>query len=154
LVFGKTKGPNVLSRTNIRWVLCFLFFPNWLLLARRRMLYNESVLKRKHHAGLTALMSLAGLIILMTVTNPVDNVIYTALFFGLALVFMVSLGYFVIRLQNGEISHKNRYRIVSLSLVLLILLMFRSAQSLSWVDGIILVLIGFGLIFYISKRSA
>ena len=118
------------------------------------MLYNESVLKRKHHSGLVALFSLLGLVILMTATNPVDNVIYTALFFGLAMVFMVSLGYFVIRLQNGEISHKNRYRIVSLSLVLLILLMFRSAQSLSWVDGIILILIGFGLVFYISKRSA
>jgi hypothetical protein len=44
--------------------------------------------------------------------------------------------------------------VISLSLVLLILLMFRTAQSLSWVDGIILILIGFGLVFYISKRSA
>ncbi|MBX4188858.1 hypothetical protein KW792_02050 [Candidatus Saccharibacteria bacterium] len=112
------------------------------------------MLKRKHHSGLIALSSLAGLAILMTATNPVDNVIYTAFFFGLAMIFMVSLGYFVIRLQTGEISHKNRYRIISLSLILLILLMFRSAQSLSWVDGIILILIGFGLVFYISKRSA
>lgn len=89
----------------------------------------------------------------MMTTSPVDNVIYTALFFGLALVFLVSLGNFLVRLQTGEVSAKNRYRTVSLSLVLLILLMFRSAQSLSWVDGIILALIGFGLVFYISKRS-
>jgi uncharacterized membrane protein len=63
------------------------------------------------------------------------------------------LGSFMVRLQTGDLSPKNRYRIVALSLLLLILIMFRSAQSLSWVDGIILVLIGFGLVFYISRRS-
>jgi len=100
-----------------------------------------------------ALISLAGLGVLMTNTNPIDNIIYAALFFFLALVFLLSAGFFSVRLQTGEISHKNRYRVISVSLVLLILLMFRTAQSLSWVDGIILILIGFGLFFYISKRS-
>lgn len=90
----------------------------------------------------------------MMATNPVDNVLYTALFFGLLLVFLISLGLLLVGLQNGDVSPKNRYRTIALSLVLVILLMFRSAQSLSWVDGIILVLIGFGLVFYISKRSA
>ena len=47
----------------------------------------------------------------------------------------------------------NRNNFWRFALVLLVLLMFRSAQSLSWVDGIILVLIGFGLAFYISRRS-
>jgi amino acid permease len=89
----------------------------------------------------------------MTTTSPINNIIYAAAFFGLALIFLVSLGHLMVRLQTGEVSAKNRYRIVALSLVLLILLMFRSAQSLNWVDGVILVLIGFGLIFYISKRS-
>jgi hypothetical protein len=113
------------------------------------------VLKRSHkQSGLAAAISFTALAVLMMATNPVDNVIYTALFFGLALVFLISLGNFLVRLQTGEVSPKNRYRTVSLSLVLLILLMFRSAQSLSWVDGIILALIGFGLVFYISKRSA
>jgi hypothetical protein len=111
--------------------------------------------KPKHKsAGLIALLSLLGLAILMTSTSPVDNIIYAALFFFLALVFLLSAGFFAVRLQTGEVSHKNRYRVISLSLVLLILLMFRTAQSLSWVDGIILILIGFGLVFYISKRSA
>jgi uncharacterized membrane protein len=59
----------------------------------------------------------------------------------------------LVRLQTGEVSSKNRYRIIALSLVFLILLMFRSGQSLSWVDGLILILIGFGLTFYISKRA-
>ena len=110
--------------------------------------------KPKHKlAGTLALLSLAGLAILMTSTSPIDNILYAALFFFLALVFLLSLGIFSVRLQTGEVSHKNRYRVISLSLVVLILLMFRTAQSLSWVDGIILVLIGFGLVFYISKRS-
>jgi hypothetical protein len=113
-----------------------------------------AIFKSRHKlSGSTALISLALLIILMMATNPIDNVLYAALFFGLALVFLISLGYFVVRLQTGEVSPKNRYRTVALSLVFTILLMFRSAQSLSWVDGVILLLIGFGLVFYISRRS-
>ncbi len=109
--------------------------------------------RRLRLSGLLALVSFAGIAILMTATSPVNNILYAAIFFGLALVFLISLGYFLVRLQTGEVSSKNRYRIVALTLVLLILLMFRSSQSLSWVDGVILVLIGFGLVFYISKRS-
>lgn len=109
---------------------------------------------QKKYSGLTLLGSLLGLVILTTATNPIDNVIYAAFFFGLTLTLLLSSGFFMVRLQTGEVSHKNRYRIVTLSLVFLILLMFRSAQSLSWVDGIILILIGFGLVFYISKRSS
>ena len=108
--------------------------------------------RRLKLSGLIALGSLLGLAALMTTTSPTDNIIYAALFFGLALVFLISLGYFIVWLQTGEVSSKNRYRIVALSLILLTLLMFTSAQSLSWVDGVILVLIGFGLVFYISRR--
>lgn len=110
--------------------------------------------RSRTRAGLAALASLTAMIILMVSTNPVDNVIYSAALFGLMLVLMVSLGFFLVRLQTGELSSKNRYRTVTISLVLLVLLMFRSARSLSWVDGIILALIGFGLVFYISKRSS
>jgi inner membrane protein involved in colicin E2 resistance len=104
-------------------------------------------------SGTLCLASLAALAILTTSTNPTDNIIVTAFFFGLVFIFMMSLGLFIIRLQTGEVSHKNRYRIVTISLIFLILLMFRSAKSLNWVDGIILLLIGFGLVFYISRRS-
>ena len=110
--------------------------------------------RSRTRAGLAASASLAAMIILMISTNPVDDVIYSALFFGLALVFMISLGFFLVRLQTGGLSSRNRYRTVSLSLILLVLLMFRSARSLNWVSGIILALIGFGLVFYISKRSS
>src|SRR3954462_9312284 len=109
-------------------------------------------IRRGRRSGTLALIALAALGLLTTLTNPVDNVIYTAFFFGLLLVFLLCLGHFLVRLQTGQVSAKNRYRIVAISLVLLVLLMFRSAKSLSWVDGIILALIGFGLFFYISKR--
>lgn len=89
----------------------------------------------------------------MITTSPVDNLIYAVFLFVLLLVFLVALGYFVVGTQMSEVSSKNRYRIVTLSLILVTLLMFRSAQSLSWVDGVILALIGFGLVFYISRRA-
>jgi inner membrane protein involved in colicin E2 resistance len=108
---------------------------------------------RGRRSGTLTFISLAALVIFASLTNPVDNVIFAAFFFGLLLVFLLSLGHFLVRLQTGTVSAKNRYRIVAVSLVLLILLMFRSAKSLSWVDGIILALIGFGLFFYISRRS-
>lgn len=101
----------------------------------------------------TTLLSVAGLIILMTVTDPADKLVYALVFFVLFFSFMVGLGYLLVNLQMGEVSHKNRYRIVAVSLVVLMLLMFRSAQSLSWVDAVILSLIAFGLGFYISRRA-
>ncbi len=107
------------------------------------------------HRGLSymTLASFLGLVILMLTTSPIDNILYAAFFFALAFVFLVSLGHFFVRVQIGKVSPKNRYRIVTLSLILLIFIMFRSAQSLNWVDGLILLLIGFGLVFYISRRS-
>jgi uncharacterized membrane protein len=101
----------------------------------------------------TAGLSFTALAGLMLATNPTDKIIFAFLFFVLALIFLVSFGYLIVRIQTGEVSSKNRYRIVALSLVILTLLMFRSAQSLNWVDAVILVLIGFGLAFYISRRA-
>ena len=43
---------------------------------------------RGRRAGTLTFISLAALLILAMLTNPVDNVIYTALFFGLLLVFI------------------------------------------------------------------
>ena len=108
----------------------------------------------KHKLNLwISLLSLAGLVILMTSTDPIDKAIYAVIFFGLAFIFMVSFGYLLVSAQLGLVSAKNRYRIVALSLVVLTLLMFRSAQSLNLVDGFILLLIAFGLGFYISRRG-
>jgi hypothetical protein len=98
-------------------------------------------------------ISFLGLALLMLATNPIDKIIYAVVFFVLALVFLISLGYLLTGIQLGEVTSKNRYRIVAISLIILTLLMFRSAQSLNWVDALILVLISFGLVFYISRRG-
>jgi hypothetical protein len=100
-----------------------------------------------------ALLSFLALIALMLLTNPVDRIIYAVFFFALALVFMVSFGFFFIGIQKGKAGIKDRFRIIAVSLVILTLLMFRSAQSLNWVDALILVFICFGLGFYISRRA-
>ena len=89
----------------------------------------------------------------MLTTNPIDKIIYAVIFFVVALVFLISFGQLMVRLQVGEVSSKNRYRIITISLIILTLLMFRRAQSLNWVDAVILVLISFGLVFFISRRS-
>jgi hypothetical protein len=46
-----------------------------------------------------------------------------------------------------------RYRIITISVFILIVLMFRSAQSLSWIDGLVLIIIAVGLLFYGSWRA-
>jgi hypothetical protein len=100
-----------------------------------------------------AVLSLAGLIILMMTTNPIDKIIYAVFFFAFSLIFLISAGFLLVGVQLGEVSPKNRYRIIAISLIILTLLMFRSAQSLNWVDALILILISFGLVFYISRRA-
>jgi len=98
-------------------------------------------------------VSFAGLVILMATTNPTDKIVYAVVFFALALIFLISFGHLMVRLQLGEVSIKNRYRIVAVSLIILTIMMFRSANSLNWVDALILILISFGLVFYISRRG-
>ncbi len=85
-------------------------------------------------------------------TSPVNNVSYAIFFFLALLVFLVSFGWVVSLAQNGQVSRKSRGRIVIFSLFIILFLMFRSAGSLNWVDGLILVLIVAGLIFYGSRR--
>lgn len=99
-----------------------------------------------------SILSLTGIILLVCTTNPIDKIMFAVVFFGLCLVFMISFGLLMVGLQLGEVSSKNRYRVIAISLIVLIFLMFRSADSLNWVDALILLLISFGMVFYISRR--
>lgn len=111
------------------------------------------LIRRHKLAFWLSILSFTGLAILMVSTNPIDKIIYAVVFFVLALVFLISFGHLIVGVQVGEITSKNRCRIVAISLIILTLLMFRSAESLNWVDALILILISFGLVFYISRRS-
>ena len=93
------------------------------------------------------------LILITTLSNPLDRIGLTIFFFGSLLIFLISFGHMFVRLQLGVVSPKNRSRIVIISSFLVVLLMFRSAQSLGWVDALVLILITVGLSFYSSRRT-
>jgi len=96
--------------------------------------------------------SLLGMALLMLLTSPVKQIAYAVIFFGFLLIFLMSLGYLIVRIWGAQTNAKNRYRIVIISLFVVISLMFRSAQSFNWVDAVIVVLVAFGLLFYGGRR--
>ena len=112
----------------------------------------NSIIRKYKSSFWLSLVSFLGIVALVTTTNPIEKIVYAVLFFGLCLIFFISFGLLMVGLQLGEVSPKNRYRIIAISLIILIFLMFRSADSFNWVDGLILALISFGLVFYISRR--
>src|SRR3990167_10271945 len=102
--------------------------------------------------SLTAYISwlgLIGLIILVTTTSPVDKISYAMLFFGLLLLFLISLGHQLQKRFKPNINARDNFRLAVICLGLVSLLMFQSAQSLGWVEGSVLLAVVFGLWFYI-----
>ena len=93
-----------------------------------------------------------GLLLLGLLTNPVQNVSYALFFFGLLLVLLLSLGHLAVYLRRGKVTATVRSKIVIISVLLVFLLMFRSAGSLNWADLLVMVLLSFGLLFYSGRR--
>jgi hypothetical protein len=85
-------------------------------------------------------------------TSPLGNVINLIFFFVLLLAFFISTGFFFTTLRYGAVEAKNKNRIYIFSVLALIAVMFRSAQSLNMADLFIMFLIAFGLLFYSSRR--
>lgn len=113
--------------------------------------------KLRHHLLLPTLIAAGSFLclgILTLFTNPIEDVRYVAFFFVFFLIFLLSIGHLIIYLQVGQLRSIHRYRIFIASLFLLTLLMFGSAQSLSWVDALVLLLITVGLLFYSGRRAA
>jgi hypothetical protein len=100
---------------------------------------------------------LAGSFLFMTLvvllTSPFQNILYAILFFLALLVFLVSLGHLLVYIRYRRLSHRSRYRIFILSFFTLVLGMFSSAQSLSWLDILVVCLITTGLFFYVGRRT-
>lgn len=92
------------------------------------------------------------LFLLMLLTSPVKKIGYAVVFFAILLFALISLGYLLVAIWGGAPSAKNRYRILVISLFIVISLMFRSAQSFNLVDGLIVILVAFGLLFYGGRR--
>ena len=111
---------------------------------------------RRQHLFIPSIItagSLAALLIFGSLTSPLDNVSYSIVFFGLALIFLVAGGYLLTYLRRGQVAPKSRSRILIVSLLILIALMLRSSGSLNFLEAGVLVLIGVGLWFYSGRRS-
>ena len=110
----------------------------------------------RQHVLLPALFSAGSFLILCLLallTSPVKDIAFAVAFFVDLLILLFSLGYLVTLMQTGQVSRKSRGRIFIVSIFILLFIMFRSAGSLSWVDGLVLILIVAGLLFYSSHRS-
>lgn len=99
------------------------------------------------------LASFLAIFLFIGLTSPVNKIGYALVFFGLLFIFLVSLGHFYIYLTRGQLGPRSRGRIVIFSVFVVLILMFSSSQSLNWVDGLILVLVLAGLLFYSSRRA-
>ena len=96
--------------------------------------------------------SIAAMILLMLLTSPVKKIFYAIIFFAILFIALMSFGYLIVRAWGGKTNAKNRYRIIVISLFIIISLMFKSAQSFNWVDALIVILVAFGLLFYGGRR--
>lgn len=103
--------------------------------------------------AITTAGSFLVIILLGVFTSPVKDITYAALFFVVLMIFLVGVGFLAVNLQTGRVTSKNRRRILIISASFLVLIMFRSAQSLSWVDVSTLILIAIGLLFYSDRRA-
>ena len=102
---------------------------------------------------LASVISFLALVLLVGLTSPVSNISLVLVFFAVLLLFLVSFGHLLIYLRKGQLGPKSRARIVIFSVFIVLLLMFSSSQSLNWVDGLILLLVLGGLLFYSSRRA-
>lgn len=118
-------------------------------------IYNGSVKYRNPHLLLPAALSAGsffGLVSIMLLSNPVQDISYVLIFFAILFIFLLSLGYLLVGLSSDKISHRLRPKILIISIFLVIILMFRSAGSLNWVDILVMLLLSGGLLFYSGRR--
>jgi vacuolar-type H+-ATPase subunit I/STV1 len=111
--------------------------------------------EKRSHLILPSLLfglSILGLALCAMLTNPFSNVENIIFFFADLVVLLISLGYLIAYIGRGSVSPKARYRIILVSLTVVLILMLGSAQSLNLQDLFILVLIACGALFYSSKR--
>ncbi len=116
----------------------------------------NGVKQNRRHARLPAALAAGSflyLVLITTLTSPVKDITWAIAFFVGLGVFLASVGYSAVYLQAGEMRPGYRFRITVITIFILVTLMFRSAQSLSWLDGLVLVIITAGLLFYSARRT-
>jgi len=111
---------------------------------------------RKSHLLLPAALSVGSFLCLLAVmflTSPVKKISYAIVFFVVLLSLLLSLGYLWVSMWAGKTNTASRPRIAIISILLIVLIMFRSAGSLSWIDLLVVLILGSGLLFYSGRRS-
>jgi hypothetical protein len=93
------------------------------------------------------------LALLASFTSPLNNAGWSLAFFLFLFIFLVNLSRLILHLQSGVLGPKADHRLVIICLFIVVVLMFSSLHALNWVDGLVLILIGFGVVFYSSRRS-
>lgn len=119
-------------------------------------IYNDSVKKRYSHLVLPAVLSAGsffGLLLITTLTNPLQNISYAVFFFVILLVLLLSLGRLLLGLNPSKISSKARNKLFIVSVLIVMGIMFQSAGSFTWVDLVVMLLLGGGLLFYSGRRE-
>lgn len=101
----------------------------------------------------SSVICFVAILLVVLLTNPIEKIGYAIVFFAALLALLLSLGHLLTYIRKGQLGPKSRSRIVIVSLFLMLLVMFRSAQSLNWIDALILILVVGGLLFYSSRRS-
>jgi hypothetical protein len=115
------------------------------------------MIKSKRRFLLPAIVSAGSFLCLasfLLFTNPLQNLGFVIFLFVALFIFLVSLGYLLAYIKSPVITSRSRFRIIIFSFLCVAVLMFRSAQTLNFSDLLILLLLGFGLIFYTAKRTS
>lgn len=112
--------------------------------------------ERRKHLKLSfiwVLVPLAGLLTFSALTNPVDSVSHSLIFFSLLLAVIAATVAFITYLFMGRVSPKSRWRIVTISIAAVVALMLKSSGSLKPAETVVLLLIVVGLWFYSGRRA-
>lgn len=114
------------------------------------------MIRRSHHLLLPVAVSAGSFLCLASImffTNPIENISYAVVFFVVLFILLLSLGYLWLSMRRERASATLRSKIVIVSILAVVFVMFRSAGSLNWVDLLVLAMLSLGLLFYSSRRG-
>src|SRR5688572_33097166 len=97
--------------------------------------------------------SIVSLLLIITLTDPSENILYSLIFFLLAFILLLNLGFFLTNLVGSNLRNRGRRKVIILSSLIIITLMFSSLGALNWASAFTLALIALGLVFYWDKRA-
>lgn len=99
------------------------------------------------------ILSLIAMTALVMTTSPATNILYSVVFFLLAYIFLISLGYLIGSLGGHLLSAKAKRRLKIIAAFIVITAMFQSTKSLNWISALTLLILALGFLFYSDRRG-